>query len=99
MADTKTLVSVTIDNPAMGTASVVNQKLEYLPAANFEGRASGMSTIHDGAGQQSSAPWARVIGPRPNPPPVAVADIDETPIAFGTAKVIIDVLANDKADG
>ncbi len=98
VADTITLVAVTIADPAMGIVSIVNGKLRYTPAVDYSGPANGTYTIRDGAGQESSSTWSRVIGSPPNPPPLAVADHDATPIPFGTPFVDVDVLANDFAD-
>ncbi len=98
VADTITLVAVTIANQAMGTVSIVNGKLRYTPAVGYSGPANGTYTIRDGAGQESTAAWSGTVSAPPNPPPLAVADQNAFTVPFGTVNVDVDVLANDFAD-
>jgi hypothetical protein len=96
--DTLTLVAVTIDDPAMGTVSIVDNKVHYVPAEGYSGPVSGTYTAQDEAGQQSTTEWSGTVEATPNPPPLAVADHDAFSVPLGTTLVVIDVLANDFAD-
>ena len=93
VADTLTLTAVTIASPSMGTVAIVAGKLRYTPAAGFSGVANGTYTARDTANQSVTQNWTVTVSAPPNPPPVLVADT--ATIAFGTAFVDLDVLAND----
>lgn len=96
VADTLKLVAVTIDNAAMGTASIASGKVRYTPASGYSGAASGTYTVEDTAAQRATAKWGGTVA---NPAPVAVNDLAAFTVPAGTAFVDIDVVANDKPDG
>ena len=75
-----------------GTATVVNNQIQYTPAANANGVATVIYTASDNNGGTASSTLAIAINPI-NDAPVATADtatMDED-----AAPITIDVLAND----
>ena len=76
----------------IGTATIVNNQIQYTPAANANGVATVIYTASDNKGGTASSTLAIAINPI-NDAPVATADtatIDED-----AAPITIDVLAND----
>ena len=76
----------------VGTATIVNNQIQYTPAANANGVATVTYTASDNNGGTASSTFAITINPI-NDVPVATADtatMDED-----AAPITIDVLAND----
>jgi len=76
----------------IGTATIVNNQIQYTPAANANGVATVIYTASDNKGGTASSTLAIAINPI-NDAPVATADtatIDED-----AAPITIDLLAND----
>ncbi|WP_039036287.1 MULTISPECIES: Ig-like domain-containing protein [Pseudoalteromonas] len=76
----------------VGTATIVNNQIQYTPAANANGVATVIYTASDNNGGTASSTLAIAINPI-NDAPVATADtatMDED-----AAPITIDVLAND----
>jgi hypothetical protein len=78
-----------VDTPAHGTATVVNGKIRYTPAAGFIGTDTFSYTVSDGNGDSATATVTVTVS---DGTPVAVADKATTP--FEKA-VTVKVLGND----
>jgi outer membrane protein OmpA-like peptidoglycan-associated protein len=89
--DALTIVGVT--QPDRGTATIVGDRVRYVPEMDFIGTVTFTYTVADGNGGTDTATVTVVIEqPPPNQAPVAMDDFvlanDNTPVEF-------DVLAND----
>ncbi|WP_147104490.1 cadherin-like domain-containing protein [Tateyamaria sp. syn59] len=88
--DALTITGATV--PAdQGTVEIVDNKLLFTPAENFNGDATISYAISDGHGGTSSAEVAVTVNPV-NDDPVAVDDIETTD---EDVAVVVDLLGND----
>ena len=84
------LTITAVNAAAHGTASIVNNRISYTPAAGYAGSDSFTYTIADGRGGSASATVAITVQ-GPNHPPVARDDTFQVRQHFTD----LDVLAND----
>ena len=87
--DTLTLTNVT---NTIGSARIVNNRIEYTPEPNYFGEVTLNYTIADGTPAQSSAMATLIIIPV-NDAPIAVAD--SAAMQEDASPILVDVLAND----
>ncbi len=90
--DGDVLTIQSVGAPAHGTASIVNGRVTYTPAAGYSGPDSFTYVMRDPSGATASATVRVTVGARPNQPPVAVDDSASVP---AEGRVVVDVLAND----
>ncbi len=89
-ADALSLLAVGV--PAQGTATIVGNQIQYVPAAGFSGVDQFSYTVGDGHGGTMSANVSVSVAARPNRAPIALADRVNAVAGQPTA---IAVLAND----
>jgi uncharacterized protein (DUF302 family) len=96
--DGDTLVLLSVDPPALGTASIVGNDVLYTPSVTGGiGTHTFSYTVGDGNGGTATALIEVIVSPPPNTPPVALDD--NVSVAPGVP-TSIDVLNNDSdADG
>ncbi|MBH0003187.1 Ig-like domain-containing protein [Pseudoalteromonas sp. SWYJZ12] len=87
--DTLTITAATAD---IGSASVVDNKIQYTPAANTNGTAIISYTISDGNGGTATTNLSIIITPVNDTP---IANADSATIDEDAAPILINVLAND----
>lgn len=82
-----------LSQPASGTMSIVSDKLQYVPVADFTGTVTATYRVSDDLGLVSNVATVSItVSDPPNTPPVAKNDSAETD--YDTA-ITIDVLSND----
>ena len=86
------LTITAVGAPAHGTASIVNNRISYTPAAGYAGSDSFTYTIADGRGGSASATVAITVQV-PNHPPVA--QNDAFTVSQNSSGNSLNVLAND----
>jgi len=93
--DGDTLTITSVEDPAHGTAEIVNGQIVYTPDADFFGTETFEYTISDGNGGTATATETVIVTQTTptNTAPVAVNDTES--IECSTSPVTIDVLAND----
>ncbi|NMP80934.1 tandem-95 repeat protein [Pseudoalteromonas arctica] len=87
--DTLTITAATAD---IGSASVVDNKIQYTPAANTNGTAIISYTISDGNGGTATTNLSIIITPVNDTP---IANADSATVDEDAAPILINVLAND----
>ncbi|WP_165728147.1 Ig-like domain-containing protein [Pseudoalteromonas sp. 31A1] len=87
--DTLTITAATAD---IGSASVVDNKIQYTPAANTNGTAIINYTISDGNGGTATTNLSIIIAPVNDTP---IANADSATVDEDAAPILINVLAND----
>jgi outer membrane protein OmpA-like peptidoglycan-associated protein len=86
------LTITAVGTPAHGTASIINNRISYTPAAGYTGSDSFTYTIADGRGGSASATVAITVVV-PNHPPVA--QNDAFTVNQNSSGNSLNVLAND----
>ncbi len=79
-----------VGTPAHGVASIVNNKVRYVPATGFAGTDSVSYTITDGVAQSSATVYFTI-----SPANVAPNAVDDNVTLNEEGSVDVDVLAND----
>ncbi|MDN3384151.1 Ig-like domain-containing protein [Pseudoalteromonas sp. APC 3358] len=87
--DTLTITAATAD---IGSASVVDNKIQYTPAANTNGTAIISYTISDSNGGTATTNLSIIITPVNDTP---IANADSATVDEDAAPILINVLAND----
>ena len=83
---------ITAATADIGSASVVDNKIQYTPAANTNGTAIINYTISDGNGGTATTNLTITIIPVNDAP---IANADSATIDEDAAPILINVLAND----
>lgn len=90
--DSEGVVLVRVSQPSHGTATVVGDKVRYIPTPGYSGPDSFTYTVTDRNGNEITSTVNVTVPDTVNYAPTAMPDSDTTP---ENTAVMIDVLAND----